>query len=338
MNKKANYSFDVLIGEGGFARIFLCTYIPTGERVVIKEISRTPRSASPATFSSSSDSSTTSARTYSRMIDRDSVNEIMALSKLRNTEGVVHMYSYFKDSQNYYIVMEYIDGDDLNNYTISNYRKYLQRMGHIHKEDMDTQVAPWSEDSARRIFMNIIRAVQSIHRKRIVHLDLKLENIMINKHNEVKIIDFGLCELLDNPWTKLSSAISQASSPSSSSACSPVKLTKYVGSIDYAAPEVVHKKPYDGYLADSWNLGVVLYILLQAKYPFQHPRLSHSLHFQDQRHDDSHDEVLNVNHSRRLSSEARDLLQKMLTQEADKRLTLDEVLSHPWFSRAPISH
>ncbi|RKF57263.1 Serine/threonine-protein kinase PRR1 [Erysiphe neolycopersici] len=113
----------------------------------------------------------------------------------------------------------------------------------------------------RRIFAELVAAVEYLHARKIVHCDIKLENILVNltyheleyRHDwskypfsVVTLTDFGLSQRIDDNE----------------------KLTIRCGSDDYAAPEVIMGQPYDGRATDAWSLGVLLYALLESRLPF----------------------------------------------------------------------
>ncbi|ORE06714.1 Pkinase-domain-containing protein [Rhizopus microsporus var. microsporus] len=103
-----------------------------------------------------------------------------------------------------------------------------------------------SEDDARRFFQQIICAVEYCHRHKIVHRDLKPENLLLDANNNVKIADFGLSNIMtDGDFLKTS-----------------------CGSPNYAAPEVISGKLYAGPEVDVWSCGVILYVMLCGRLPF----------------------------------------------------------------------
>lgn len=103
-----------------------------------------------------------------------------------------------------------------------------------------------TEDSARRFFQQIICAVEYCHRHKIVHRDLKPENLLLDDFLNVKIADFGLSNIMtDGNFLKTS-----------------------CGSPNYAAPEVISGKLYAGPEVDVWSCGVILYVLLCGRLPF----------------------------------------------------------------------
>ncbi|KAG0734589.1 hypothetical protein G6F62_012055 [Rhizopus arrhizus] len=103
-----------------------------------------------------------------------------------------------------------------------------------------------SEDDARRFFQQIICAVEYCHRHKIAHRDLKPENLLLDANNNVKIADFGLSNIMtDGDFLKTS-----------------------CGSPNYAAPEVISGRLYAGPEVDVWSCGVILYVMLCGRLPF----------------------------------------------------------------------
>lgn len=103
-----------------------------------------------------------------------------------------------------------------------------------------------SDAEARKFFQQIICAVEYCHRHKIVHRDLKPENLLIDSEKNVKIADFGLSNIMtDGNFLKTS-----------------------CGSPNYAAPEVISGKLYAGPEVDVWSCGVILYVLLAGRLPF----------------------------------------------------------------------
>lgn len=103
------------------------------------------------------------------------------------------------------------------------------------------------EPRARRFFQQIISGIEYSHRLKIVHRDLKPENVLLDDDLNVKIADFGLSnEISDGDF-----------------------LTTSCGSPNYAAPEVIRGGVYAGPEIDVWSSGVILYVMLCGRLPFE---------------------------------------------------------------------
>ncbi|GAA6060387.1 hypothetical protein JCM10212_004640 [Sporobolomyces blumeae] len=158
------------------------------------------------------------------------------------------------------------------------------------------------EDEARRFFQQIMSALDYCHSHNIVHRDLKPENLLLDENLNVKIADFGLSNIMrDGDFLKTS-----------------------CGSPNYAAPEVISGKLYAGPEIDIWSCGVILFVMLCGRLPF----------------DDDHIPLLfkKINGGifslpPFLSAEARSLLTRMLTVDSNKRIKLHEIRQLPWFQK-----
>lgn len=105
-------------------------------------------------------------------------------------------------------------------------------------------------NSSKMLITKIVNGIKYLHDKNIVHRDIKLENIMINPISlDIKIIDFGFSITIEQDMPL---------------------LTKFCGSIHYAAPEILNSIPYIGYPIDIWSLGILTYTMFSSNlsYPF----------------------------------------------------------------------
>ncbi|KAK2462906.1 hypothetical protein APHAL10511_005104 [Amanita phalloides] len=157
------------------------------------------------------------------------------------------------------------------------------------------------EPRARRFFQQIISGIEYSHRLKIVHRDLKPENVLLDDGLNVKIADFGLSnEISDGDF-----------------------LTTSCGSPNYAAPEVIRGGVYAGPEIDVWSSGVILYVMLCGRLPFE-------------------DEDVQVLFSKisqgsfhlpsNLSPDARHLITAMLAVDPVKRITIPEITQHPFYT------
>jgi carbon catabolite-derepressing protein kinase len=158
------------------------------------------------------------------------------------------------------------------------------------------------DDEARKFFQQIICAVEYCHRHKIVHRDLKPENLLIDSTKSVKIADFGLSNIMtDGNFLKTS-----------------------CGSPNYAAPEVISGKLYAGPEVDVWSCGVILYVLLVGRLPF----------------DDDYIPALfkkiaagNFHIPGYISPGAARLIRAMLQVHPVHRITIPEIRQDPWFTK-----
>ncbi|KAI1425682.1 protein kinase SNF1 [Xylaria sp. FL1777] len=158
------------------------------------------------------------------------------------------------------------------------------------------------EQQARRFFQQMVCAVEYCHRHKVVHRDLKPENLLLDDQLNVKIADFGLSNIMtDGNFLKTS-----------------------CGSPNYAAPEVISGKLYAGPEVDVWSCGVILYVLLVGRLPFDDDHIP-SLFAKIQRG------VFTIPHW--IKSEAADLIRKMLQTNSVQRATIDDIRQDPWFSK-----
>lgn len=166
----------------------------------------------------------------------------------------------------------------------------------------------FSEDEARFYFRQLISGVSYCHSMQICHRDLKLENTLLDESSttRLKICDFG--------YSKSSVLHSQPKST--------------VGTPAYIAPEVLSKKEYDGKIADVWSCGVTLYVMLVGAYPFEDPDDPRNFRKTLTR-------ILGVQYSIpdyvRVSMDCKHLLSRIFVDNPEKRITIAEIKTHPWF-------
>lgn len=222
--------------------------------------------------------------------EKDFANiEAACLERLNGHRHVIQMYQHAEDETNHYLFLELCKGGDLFS-VIENYGKL-------------------PENSVRRIFMQLLEAVRAMHALGIAHRDLKLENILLVEPGpecqRLVICDFGLSAIITRPDEMLSA---------------------WVGSPEYASPELVNKRPYR-YEADVWALGVILYALTVGCHPFTAETISGT--FQRIRN-----EPARV--PEHVSQPLRDLLSKMLVKDGSKRITLEGIYAHPFLQTSSV--
>ena len=179
------------------------------------------------------------------------------------------------------IIMEYISGGNLQNF-VKKRRKLCEK-------------------TAKILFRQIIQGIRYIHSRGIVHRDIKLENILLDLNNIIKICDFGVGKLI-KPNTI---------------------LKDQCGTPIYMAPEILKGNGYKGFPVDVWSAGVALYIMLSGTLPFNKDK-DHDLEYS----------ILN-NHLKEIkdiSEEGNNLLKNILEKDPNKRFTCNQILEHPWLN------
>ncbi len=178
------------------------------------------------------DGSTVAIKTINKVqsaLNIDIIKKEVRIMKLVKHKNVVQLIDVYESKALIHIVMEYMSGGDL-------YSRFCNR------QDC------FNEERVKIIFAQIVSAIKYIQDLGIIHRDLKLENILFESEEEdsnVKIADFGL-SALQGPYQE---------------------VTDVLGTLHYAAPEIIARKPYD-YSVDIWSLGVILYVLVTGCYPF----------------------------------------------------------------------
>ncbi|OHT11956.1 CAMK family protein kinase [Tritrichomonas foetus] len=160
-----------------------------------------------------------------------------------------------------------------------------------------------AESTAKNIFFQLVSAVYYIHRFNIVHRDIKIENILFDHARNIRLIDFGLSCLKKEEGSLMHTKC---------------------GSMSYAAPEMIKGEEYSSSV-DIWSMGIVLYAMLTGELPFKDEntqKLMQNIVYNDP--------IFPQN----LSRGAIDLLQRMLTKDSKSRITIPDILKHPWVHSA----
>uniref|UniRef100_A0AAX7UHH3 5'-AMP-activated protein kinase catalytic subunit alpha-1 n=1 Tax=Astatotilapia calliptera TaxID=8154 RepID=A0AAX7UHH3_ASTCA len=207
--------------------------------------------------------------------------EIQNLKLFRHPH-IIKLYQVISTPTDIFMVMEYVSGGELFDYICKN--------------------GKLDEKESRRLFQQIISAVDYCHRHMVVHRDLKPENVLLDAHMNAKIADFGLSNMMsDGEFLRTS-----------------------CGSPNYAAPEVISGRLYAGPEVDIWSSGVILYALLCGTLPF----------------DDDHVPTLFKKicdgiffTPQYLNPAVISLLKHMLQVDPMKRATIKEIREDEWFKK-----
>ncbi|XP_042242815.1 MAP/microtubule affinity-regulating kinase 3-like isoform X12 [Homarus americanus] len=203
------------------------------------------------------------------------------IMKILDHPNIVKLFQVIETDKTLYLVMEYASGGEVFDYLV-----FHGRM---------------KEKEARAKFRQIVSAVQYCHQKKIIHRDLKAENLLLDSEMVIKIADFGF----SNEFT-----------PGN-------KLDTFCGSPPYAAPELFQGKKYDGPEVDVWSLGVILYTLVSGSLPFDGSNLK-----------ELRERVLRGKYRIPfyMSTDCENLLKKFLVLNPARRASLETIMKDRWMN------
>ena len=218
--------------------------------------------------------------------EKDIFNEINIL-RMMDHPGVLKLFEFYSNKQNYSIVTELCPGGEL-------FQQIIDR-------------GPFDEKYSAFIMYQLFSAINYCHKMHIVHRDLKPENILIvdkdrNGYPIIKVCDFGTSKIFQKGRAE----------------------RKLVGSSYYIAPEVLSKHYNEK--CDLWSCGVIMYILLSARPPFGGQDDEEIMERVSTGEYDLESPPFN-----KLSSNALDLIKKLLTMDYNERISAEQALNHPWF-------
>ena len=297
--RSREYVFVRPINRGSTCIVYEAINLKTGARVAIKCIGTTGQAP----------------QTVQRFVD-----EATMQSRIQHPH-VVRVVEWLKSNHRVYIVLELMEGGDLN--------------------DRINAAGCLSETTARSYFQQLVCGVNHLHRHGLAHRDVKPGNVLLTQDGRtVKLADFTVTKVTREHGAAMHSC---------------------VGTIAYMAPEVLETETlqnlprlprqwlhehgvldpgdgrrapdiarelrvnvgYDAFKADVWSLGVVLFTMLAGRRPFDRPTP-----------DETCIAICSAawTPSRRISAAAMDLISKMLVVDPQRRLSLDGVAAHPWFT------
>ncbi|XP_058754982.1 CBL-interacting serine/threonine-protein kinase 21 [Vicia villosa] len=200
--------------------------------------------------------------------------------KLLHHPNIVRIQEVIGTKTKIYIVMEYVSGGQL-----------LDKMSYVDK---------LNECEARKIFQQLVDAVDYCHNKGVFHRDLKPENLLLDSQGNLKVSDFGL------------SALSKPNDV----------LNTRCGSPCYVAPELLMSRGYDGAAADVWSCGVILFELLAGFLPFDDQNLMSLYH-----------KICRAKYvcPPWFIQSQKKLITKILEPHPEKRINISDIIENEWF-------
>ncbi|XP_064896375.1 serine/threonine-protein kinase SIK2 isoform X3 [Columba livia] len=213
------------------------------------------------------------------VVNLDKIYREVQIMKMLDHPHIIKLYQVMETKSMLYLVTEFAKNGEIFDYLASHGRL--------------------SESEARRKFWQILSAVEYCHGRKIVHRDLKAENLLLDNNMNIKIADFGFGNFY------------KSGEP----------LTTWCGSPPYAAPEVFEGQQYEGPQLDIWSMGVVLYVLVCGALPFDGPTLP----ILRQRVLEGRFRIPYF-----MSEECEHLIRRMLVLDPSKRLTIAQIKEHKW--------
>uniref|UniRef100_H0XIP7 non-specific serine/threonine protein kinase n=1 Tax=Otolemur garnettii TaxID=30611 RepID=H0XIP7_OTOGA len=224
-----------------------------------------------------------------KILSKHSASGLMSVSSdteiVKNLDhpNIIKLLDVIEGEDNVYLIIEYAGGRDL--------AQRILRLGQM------------EEREAQAIFLQILKAVQYLHKEGIVHWDLKPHNILLDAQNNVKLANF-----------RLATTFTEGK-----------RLNTFCGILYYLAPEIFLQE-YSGPEADIWSLGVILHTMMAGTVPF-HRQILNQLQ----------SKVINATYAAPLfcSKKLKTFIKKILTPDPRERLTLSQIMEDPWMKSGP---
>ncbi|KAJ8558046.1 hypothetical protein K7X08_004812 [Anisodus acutangulus] len=224
--------------------------------------------------------------TVDATMERLIIREVSSMHRLKDHPNMIKLYEVMATKSKIYLVMELAPGGDL--------LSKLNRRGRF------------SYSTARFYFHQLISALHFCHQNGVAHRDLKPQNLLLDGEGRLKVSDFGFSALHDE---QLSNSLLQT-------AC---------GTPAYMAPEIVYKKEYDGSKVDAFSCGVILFVFLTGKLPFDDSSYT-KLHWAKHRRE--------YQFSDWVQKPARNIINRLLDPNPSTRLSIEELTELSWFKRS----
>jgi len=208
--------------------------------------------------------------------------EMLNLYKLKGHPHIINVKCIMKTNKHIYIFMELAQGGDLYDYVTSHEKL--------------------SEKQSRKYFHQLIFTIKFCHDKGICHRDIKTDNILLDKNENIKLSDFGFSGLVLNE----------------------LKLNKsFLGTPFYAAPEILDRTSYNGAATDIRACGVTLFTMVTGHYPFHAENIETLVLLVKN---------IDLKYPEYLSPELRRLFEKIFILDPEKRATINDIQNDEWFN------
>lgn len=273
-----NYILGDILGTGSYAEVRECIHMQTLERCAVKIVDE---------------------RYLQRQAPQALQNQLQELKLLPSLKhsNVIQMREYIREGSKIYIFLEFCSFE-LN--------KLLREL------PQNRLPLPLGKN----LFRQVLSAIEYLHSRGIVHRDIKPQNLLINNMGQLKLIDFGVSQILPR-WQQTD------------------ECSAFEGSPLFQSPELIllaeneQADPlYSGFKVDVWSMGVTLYLMLYGQYPFFKEALL-QLYDQILAEPLKFPSVLDSRSQQRLVG---DLLSRMLDKDPQRRSSIGDIQQHPWLS------
>ncbi|KAK4935873.1 serine/threonine protein kinase [Elasticomyces elasticus] len=219
------------------------------------------------------------------------------LNRLTDHPGVVRLYYTFQDERSLYFVLDLCAGGEL--------LGVLKRM------------STFDEECTRFYGAQILDTIEYMHNRGVIHRDLKPENLLLDENRYIKVTDFGTAKLLPERKDAAGRVEFEPDSTTSEN-----RANSFVGTAEYVSPELLTDKNACK-ASDLWAFGCIVYQLLAGRPPFKA-----SNDYQ------TFQKIVNLDYEfpRGFPDHARDLVERLLVLAPERRLSLEHVKNHPFFT------
>jgi len=219
------------------------------------------------------------------------MDEIRNHMRVMDHSNIVKIETHFIEEANgmFHIIMEYCKRNSV---------------AHVMETNPNFHIGP---SLIKQWMIQIVNAVRHMHAHRVIHRDLKLQNLLLDSEMNIKIGDFGLSISLDGDPDQIG------------------QISKYkCGTPNYVAPEMITRPYYSTFASDVWCIGVIMFALVERRAPFHMPTV-----------EGTYERIKSIQYgfSPMSGLDEQALIQSILKLDPSSRISLDEILHHPYFHK-----